>query len=209
MRDIKAIIPKKVAVLDGENRLVDMLDLFELIEEIQEAAEERRGDKGDTGECGPPGKDGRDGKDGAQGKPGERGPAGPAGKDGVDGKDGRNGADGLPGKPGERGPAGPTPEHEVDLANPGVRFKRPDGTWGAWIRPPAGKNGRGGGSSWAGSAEFDAKVREIASEVGGSSTPQVYAGPQAPVVATGTAYIWWETGLGNGSGFTLWFEDGT
>jgi hypothetical protein len=73
-----------------------------------------------------------------------------------DGKDGAPGKPGKPGKDGERGPAGPVPEHEVSGHK--IRFKNPDGKWGAWLEPPAGKDGkdgkdygtvviRGGGSS--------------------------------------------------------------
>lgn len=58
-------------------------------------------------------------------------------------KDGKDGAPGKPGKNGERGPAGPAPEHQVDGAK--VRFKKPDGKWGAWIQAPKGEPGEPGG----------------------------------------------------------------
>lgn len=204
MRDIKAIIPKTVAVVDGEERRVSVIDLMDLIDEISEAAEARRGDKGERGEHGPAGADGKDGKDGRDGIDGKPGPAGKDGLNGRDGADGRNGRDGV------NGLNGLPPEHEIDTARPAVRFKNPDGTWGAWIVPPAGKSGRsGGGSSWAGSAEFDAKVREIAADVSGggsAATPRVYVQSASPSVTAGTPYIWVQTGMGGGSDFTLWFD---
>lgn len=58
-------------------------------------------------------------------------------------KDGKDGAPGAPGPRGERGPAGPAPEHQVDGAK--IRFKKPDGKWGAWLEAPKGEPGKDGG----------------------------------------------------------------
>ncbi len=69
------------------------------------------------------------------GPPGPVGPQGPQGLQGLQGPQGPKGEQGLPGLQGPQGPvgpAGPVPEHEVK-ANL-IRFKQPDGTWGAWVK---------------------------------------------------------------------------
>lgn len=43
---------------------------------------------------------------------------------------------------------------------------------------------------------------------GGSGTQQVFVQPAQPVVAQGVSYIWFQTGLGDGSDMTMWIEDG-
>jgi len=129
-RDIRAIIPPALTVLDGDNKEVSVIDLFDLIEEVREAAQEMM--RGEPGRNGRDGKDGLPGKDGAAGRDGDRGLDGIAGRDGLAGINGR---DGLP------------PAHEIDLAKPGIRFRNPDGSWGEWVIPPTGKAGKGGGNS--------------------------------------------------------------
>lgn len=39
------------------------------------------------------------------------------------------------------GLVGPVPEHEVDAAQARVRFRQPDGAWGAWLDAPNGPQG--------------------------------------------------------------------
>jgi hypothetical protein len=108
----------------------------------------RDGVDGLSGEDGERGRDGIDGKDGQPGAQGERG------FDGLPGIDGRNGVDGAtgpkgdtgetglqgevgpvgpPGPKGDKGDTGPRPDHQIDRKKGSVRFKRPDGTWGAWL----------------------------------------------------------------------------
>lgn len=44
----------------------------------------------------------------------------------------------------------------------------------------------------------------------GGGSQQVYVQDDPPVVPAGVPYLWWETGLApGGTGFTLWFSDGT
>lgn len=209
MRDIKAIIPKTVAVVDGDERRVSVIDLLDLIDEVAEAAEARRGEKGDCGEAGPPGKDGRDGADGKDGGPGPKGDKGDAGERGPPGLNGRDGKDGLNGLP---------PEHEIDPSRPAIRFKHPDGSWGAWVTPPAGKNGKGGGNGgWFDTRPLDDNSHHaantewvrayVASVSTGGGAQQVFVSASAPAVSAGTPFIWWETGLGGGGDFTLWFDE--
>lgn len=110
------------------------------------------GEDGKDGASGKDGKDGKDGRDGIDGKDGERGEAGPAGKDGKDGK---------PGKDGEKGD---TPDHE--WIGTGLRFEKPDGTWGETVdlrgqKGASGGRGGGGGSSIP--APFDLAALPLAS----------------------------------------------
>lgn len=140
---VTAIIPKTVSVVrhdDDGVRHVDLMDLMDLIDEVAQEAESRKADRGDKGDQGPegkPGRDGRDGKDGATGKNGRDGIDGADGTEGKPGLDGRDGKDGKDGKPGN------APEHQVEGYR--VRFKNPDGSWGAWIEAPKGDRGKSGG----------------------------------------------------------------
>ena len=60
---------------------------------------------------------------------------------GKDGRDGIEGLQGLHGLQGDQGPIGKAPEHEAkdDM----VRFKKPDGKWGPWIRAVTAPGGGG------------------------------------------------------------------
>lgn len=60
---------------------------------------------------------------------------------GKDGRDGLPGAMGPVGPAGDQGPIGPAPDHQSkeDM----VRFKKPDGTWGPWIRAVTAPGGGG------------------------------------------------------------------
>jgi hypothetical protein len=136
---VTAIIPKTVSVVrhdddDGGMRHVDMMDLMDLIEEVAQEAQARKGEKGEPGIAGTPG---RDGKDGEPGRPGRDG------IDGVDGAPGKDGKDGQPGRDGKDGRPGIAPDHEIDQGK--IRFKKPDGTWGAWLAAPEGQRGKSGG----------------------------------------------------------------
>lgn len=55
----------------------------------------------------------------------------------------KDGPPGKHGKDGGQGPVGPAPDHEVKGAK--VRFKKPDGKWGAWLEAPQGEPGKNGG----------------------------------------------------------------
>ena len=104
-----------------------------------------RGDRGSRGldgasVIGPRGLDGRPGKDGRDGKDGKDGKASLRGLQGLSGKDGKDGKDGVDGS------IGPMPDHEIDFAGSRFRFKKPDDTWGQWIRIPRG--GGGGADDW-------------------------------------------------------------
>lgn len=93
------------------------------------------------------------------------GPAGAPGRDGNDGKDGRDGKDGAPGKAGKdgrdgkagaKGEKGDTPDHE--WIGTGLRFEKPDGTWGETVELQGPRGHRGGGGGGGGSAvafDFD------------------------------------------------------
>lgn len=119
---------------------------------------------------GPAGKDGRDGKDGvngADGRYGRAGAPGPAGKDGRDGKDGAP------------GPKGDKPDHE--WIGTGLRFEKPDGTWGETVdlrgqkgsRGDKGASGGGGGASTGGTFDLNALP------VGNDVVPTEFAVKQA------------------------------
>ncbi len=92
------------------------------------------------------GEQGADGKDGI-GIKGERGERGASGFRGFSGTSivGPQGPEGLAGKDGLEGLSGSIPDHEIDLAGSRFRFKKPDGTWGQWIRIP---RGGGGADDW-------------------------------------------------------------
>lgn len=57
--------------------------------------------------------------------------------------------------------------------------------------------------------EFNTVRTELASlQIGGGGTQQIFVQANAPVVANGIPYFWFQTGLGDGSGMTLWIDDG-
>lgn len=56
--------------------------------------------------------------------------------------------------------------------------------------------------------EFKAVRAEIASVSSGGGAQQVFVQDAAPTVAPGIPYLWFQTGLGDGSDMTLWVEDG-
>lgn len=66
---------------------------------------------------------------------------------------------------------------------------------------------------------LEARITELAQAIGadikaleaggGSGVQQVFVQQTAPVVAPGTSYIWYQTGLGpSGLDVTIWVEDG-
>jgi hypothetical protein len=73
---------------------------------------------------------------GATGQKGDKGDVGPAGAAGINGTNGENGVPGAAGSP---------PDHQI-IGGTQIRFRNPDGTWGAWIQTvgPAGANGTNG-----------------------------------------------------------------
>lgn len=110
---------------------------------------------------GPHGLDGKNGKDGKDGADGKDGIDGKAGKDGIDGKAGKDGApgkagkDGAPGRDGKQGEKGDKPDHE--WIGTGLRFEKPDGTWGETVelQGPRGLRGGGGGGGGGSALPFD------------------------------------------------------
>lgn len=57
--------------------------------------------------------------------------------------------------------------------------------------------------------EISAVRAEMAALPGGGGSQQVFVQPVAPVVAPGTPFMWWQTGLGeSGNDMTLWVDDG-
>lgn len=59
-------------------------------------------------------------------------------------------------------------------------------------------------------ARVGQEIKSVRAEMpsGGSGTQQVFAQASQPTVPAGTPYIWFQTGLGDGSGMTMWIEDG-
>lgn len=104
-----------------------------------------KGDKGDIGLTGPQGEQGLRGLKGDQGPQGipgtdgKQGPKGDKGNPGAQGLQGETGEQGLQGIPGPQGPKGdkgdrgPIPDHQIDKQKGRIRFRREDGTWGAWV----------------------------------------------------------------------------
>lgn len=134
-----------------------------------------RGEQGAQGEQGPQGERGEPGRDGADGQPGARGTAGQAGADGLPGSDGAPGRPGDPGpagkagQKGDKGDKGDTPDHE--WIGTGLRFEKPDGTWGDTVDLRGPKGGRGDrGASGGG---------------GGSAAPAVFDPDTLPTAASG------------------------
>lgn len=124
------------------------------------------GKNGANGDTGPAGSDGK------QGEPGKPGPAGKDGKDGTAGKDGepgKPGVNGTAGKQGEKGDKGDTPDHE--WIGTGLRFEKPDGTWGETVdlrgpkgsRGDKGASGGGGGGGGTSAPGFDPSGLPLAS----------------------------------------------
>lgn len=107
------------------------------------------------GPAGVAGKDGGAGKDGAPGKDGKQGETGPADKVGKDGK---------PGKDGAKGGKGDKPAHE--WIGSGLRFEKPDGTWGETVdlRGQKGAHGSRGGGGGCAPAGFDIDALPAASD---------------------------------------------
>lgn len=117
-----------------------------------------RGLAGTPGKDGAPGKDGKDGKDGRDGIDGKHGADGKQGDRGLTGAAGKDGDKGQDGKPGEKGDK---PEHE--WISTGLRFEKPDCTWGETVdlRGEKGASGGRGGSSAP--APFDLAALPLAS----------------------------------------------
>lgn len=175
--------------------------------------------KGDTGEQGPQGVRGPKGEQGPQGERGHRGEQGPMGgpkgergergeqglkgEQGADGRDGKNGVDGkagargLKGEPGANGRDGTDGVGIADIKANGsdMLVMLSDGrtqrlmVGGGSVTPFGGGGGGGGG--------------------GGPGTQEVYVQSNQPTFDAGQVALWVQTGMApNGTGFTLWFEDG-
>lgn len=93
-----------------------------------------KGDKGERGEKGAPG---------IRGERGGRGPQGPRGPEGPRGPAGPKGTKGDPGEKGDTGEQGLPPAHEWKGTK--LRFRDPDGRWGALV-DLKGDKGSGGGT---------------------------------------------------------------
>jgi hypothetical protein len=63
-----------------------------------------------------------------------QGPQGPKGDKGEKGEKGDEGPRGIPGAQGPEGPMGPMPDHELSPGKDSIRFQKPDGTWGQWMK---------------------------------------------------------------------------
>jgi len=120
----------------GKAANIQAVDLDKLMKPGPQGA---TGKQGPSGPVGPAGKPGRDGRQGA------RGPEGPRGREGARGPQGIQGVMGHTGPPGPKGDDGDTPDHQVKGNE--IRFRKPDGEWGRWIRLGTGSGGGGGGGS--------------------------------------------------------------
>lgn len=112
---------------------------------------------------------------GVDGKPGHAGCPGAVGPDGQPGPVGPQGPKGDPGERGPQGPKGDKPDHE--WVGTGLRFEKPDGTWGQAVdlRGQRGQRGGRGGSGGASSQPDKAyPARDIAYENGQLKTVRLY-----------------------------------
>lgn len=151
------------------------------------------GPAGLAGPTGAPGVDGLPGAPGATGPagvPGQRGPAGAPGAMGAAGVPGPAGADGKDGNPGPQGPKGDTPDHE--WIGTGLRFEKPDGTWGDTVDLRGPKGGRGdkgaagrggGGASASGTAAPTYLARQFEYAAGELAVARLYSDAGAAVLA--------------------------
>lgn len=57
--------------------------------------------------------------------------------------------------------------------------------------------------------EIKAVRSEMAGIATGGGAQQVFVQDAAPSVTAGVPYLWFQTGLGDGSGLTLWIDDGS
>lgn len=133
------------------------------------------------GPVGPAGADGLAGAPGVQGPkgepglPGEAGLAGCPGAVGADGQPGPVGPQGPKGDQGERGPQGPKgdkPDHE--WVGTGLRFEKPDGTWGKAVDLRGQRGGRGGSGGASNQPDKAYPARDIAYENGQVKTVRLY-----------------------------------
>ena len=189
-----------------------------------------------TSLVGPKGDAGAQGVQGVQGSKGDKGDTGSQGVQGIQGEQGLQGIQGIAGPKGDTGAQGPigltgaagyTPVKGVDY------FDGTDGTDGQdgqdgvtpvvtlvgdqivinGVTQPTHLTGPAGSDSPLGEAPTDGKqyARKDgawAEVTGGGGTQQVFVQTTAPVVSTGTQYIWFQTGIGEGNDMTLWVEDG-
>jgi len=145
----KSDLAKRLAGVDKSN----------LSKLMQPGPQGVRGDPGKDGRDGTngldglDGRDGVDGRDGRDGRQGQRGPKGDRGATGPKGDKGNPGVQGVVGPPGPPGPKGDKPNHQISKGE--IRFEKPDGEWGRWIKMGHHiHHGGGGGGSGTGSAEY-------------------------------------------------------
>ncbi len=117
-----------------------------------------KGDKGERGEKGAPG---------IRGERGERGPQGPRGPEGPRGPAGPKGTKGDRGEKGDTGEQGLPPAHEWKGTK--LRFRDPDGRWGALV-DLKGDKGSGGGTVVLGGAAAPSPAPAISEETGPAFT---------------------------------------
>lgn len=141
------------------------------------------------GPVGPAGADGLTGAPGVQGPKGEpglsgeSGPAGGPGAVGADGQPGPVGPQGPKGDQGERGPQGPKgdkPDHE--WVGTGLRFEKPDGTWGQAVDLRGQRGSRGGSGGASSQPDKAYPARDIAYENGQVKTVRLYLDAQKTVL---------------------------
>lgn len=149
------------------------------------------------------------GPQGIQGPQGNVGPAGVAGPQGIQGATGDTGATGLKGDTGLTGAAGPTgpqgvqgatgaaPEHSWTADGFSLRFKNPNGLWGAYnnIQGPQGAVGPQG-------TKGDKGLTGATGPTGpqGATGLQGVAGPQGDIGPTGAAGLDGATGATGSQG---------
>jgi len=138
---------------------------------------------------GPQGLKGDPGEDGLQGPQGLKGDKGDPGEDGLQGLQGLKGDKGDPGEDGLQGPQG----LKGDKGDPGE-----DGLQG-----PQGLKGDKGDPGEDGLQG----LQGLKGDKGDPGDQRVFIQPTAPDFNGGVG-LWIQTGLGAGSDFTFWIEDG-
>lgn len=158
---------------------VTLLALIKSLQDQINTVQKLQGPKGEQGVEGPMGPRG---PQGLQGDRGERGADGPRGFDGPAGEDGRDGEDGV-------GVVDVSQAADGDLV-----FHLSDGTELVVELPYGLSTASEGGSSTTINAQTAATPKDV------------FVSEAQPATET-DQFIWIQTGLGDGSDFTVWFND--